>query len=86
MIRIKGSVWRGVPDAEGLQERLRIAKSDTASMLERSSAISYLTGAVKVLAKIEARQAVAAHIQQQIREIRRTLYYARGEAHEQDHR
>jgi len=82
--RVVLNVWHGVPDAEKLRAQLDLARSAEAPLLERQGALGYLTGAAKVLAKIESRQPVATHLQQQIREIKKSLYYARGEVHEQD--
>jgi len=70
------SVWDGVPDADKLKDMLFLARNKNASTTDRQYAISYLTGAVKVLAGIERRQALADYLARQLRNIKATMYYS----------
>ena len=69
------SVWDGVPDADVLKAKLATARSDTADVMARSEALSYLNGAAKVLSKLEKRQALAEYLQAQIRKLRQRVNY-----------
>lgn len=76
-VRIKvHSVWEGVPDAALLKAKLARAKDPEAPLMERQEALSYLSGAAKVLAGIEKRQALADHLRHQVKTLRATLYYS----------
>ena len=68
------SVWSGVPDAERLKTMLLAARDASRSVTERQQAISYLTGACKVLAGIEKRRALADYLLRQLRGIKATLH------------
>jgi hypothetical protein len=69
------SVWEGVPDAAGLGARLATAKDVARPMRERQEALSYLSGATKVMLRLESRTVVAEYLQAQISTIKSKLYY-----------
>ena len=75
------SVWTNVPDADRLKEMLSIARDRNRPVMERQSAISYLTGATKVLASIEKREALADYLRRQLKLLRANLHYTE-DAHE----
>jgi hypothetical protein len=68
------SVWVGVPDAHVLRSKLDVAQDLTQPLRERRDALSYLSGAVKVMARLENRAALADYLQTKIRTLRATLY------------
>jgi hypothetical protein len=69
------SLWENVPDADRLRGMLATARDKTAPLSVRQDALSYLSGAAKVLASIEKRAALAEYLRSQIRTLKTTLYY-----------
>ena len=69
------SIWEGVPDSERLREMLAVARDSTRPLTERQQAVSYLTGAAKVLASLEKRRPLAEYLRRQLLTIRSKLYY-----------
>ena len=70
------SVWTGVPGAELLKEKLRVARDKQSPLTERQQAISYLNGTVTVLAGLEKRQALADYLRRELLKAKTSLYYS----------
>jgi len=69
------SIWDGVPDADRLKEMLAAARDPAKSLTERQYALGWLTGATKVLAGLEKRQALADYLRRQTQKIKTQMYY-----------
>lgn len=69
------SLWANVPDAERLREMLETARDAQRPAMERQQALSYLTGAAKVLANLENRKALADYLRKQIRSLKIAIHY-----------
>ena len=74
------SVWDDVPDADTLKDKLFLARNRNASLRDRQDAISYLTGATKVLAGIEKRKALADYLARQLKTLKANLYSGSSDA------
>ena len=68
-------MWSGVPDADTLKSKLAVARDRSLTAMERQDALSYLNGAVKVLARMDSRAALADYLRRQIISIKAKLYY-----------
>lgn len=79
------SVWEGVPDADVLKDKLFLARNRNASLQDRQAALSYLTGAAKVLAGLEKRKALADYLRGELAKIKTSLYYSRSNDGDQAH-
>ena len=70
----KISLWKNVPESQKLQEKLNVARDTNAPTQQRENALAYLYGAQKVLARIDARRALAEYLMGVINDIRAELY------------
>lgn len=61
------SIWDSVPDSETLKAQLKTARDTDTPVETRLSAVRYLSGAVKVLDKIEKRERLARYLKRQVR-------------------
>ncbi len=73
-ITTKHSVWDGVPGSDVLREKLAFAKDPKNPELERLAALSYLTGATKVLLTLPSRQLLGKYLKDQIRAVKAQIY------------
>lgn len=70
------SIWDGVPDAEALKAKLKLARDAAQPEAQRLEAVSFLSGVVKAYAAmgIEKRRPLADYLAAQVRKLRSSIY------------